>query len=469
VNPLPSTKESVRQWFKSIGQALHIPAADPVQLARRIRTMELDIMLPLKVAGFFMLMQSEYFKAGLGAVSEKLKISIDAAKSFFWLYMVANAGVAAVLLGGRRLSLSAFQWTAFSSSLVDCLFLTGVALLTGGLDSGVFWLFFGLIIRNAISVPRPLQQHSLNLFLSLLYAASAIVGTSVARGFDEDTRRTLGLTSPEEVGEPLFARMMVLWLLAACCHAVQLMLEHQRHAAEEAREFATRESQLRSAGRLAARIAHQIKNPLGIINNAAFSLRRLIKDEKPEAVQQIEIIREEVTRADQIITELMGYAQLTEGRVERLKMDEELDRLIEEVFPSGIESGVRVHRDYDGGNFPPLLMQRKHISEVISNLLQNAREAMNGGGNIFVTARCRSDYSIEVTVRDDGPGIPRDKLERVFEAYYTTKERGTGLGLAIVKQNMELYGGNVKVESELGKGACFTLLFPAKTLTRLGK
>jgi signal transduction histidine kinase len=81
---------------------------------------------------------------------------------------------------------------------------------------------------------------------------------------------------------------------------------------------------------------------------------------------------------------------------------------------------------------------------------------------VFVTADCHRDHSIEISVRDDGPGIAPDKIERIFEAYYTTKEHGTGLGLAIVKHNVELYGGNVRVESELGKGAKFTLIFPAK-------
>ena len=72
-------------------------------------------------------------------------------------------------------------------------------------------------------------------------------------------------------------------------------------------------------------------------------------------------------------------------------------------------------------------------------------------------------------MRDDGPGIPPDKLERVFEAYYTTKERGSGLGLAIVKHNLELYGGTVQVESGLGQGTKFTLIFPAKALMKFSK
>ena len=86
-----------------------------------------------------------------------------------------------------------------------------------------------------------------------------------------------------------------------------------------------------------------------------------------------------------------------------------------------------------------------------------------------MSAHRKGDYSIEVAVSDDGPGIPGDKQEKIFEAYYTTKEKGTGLGLAIVKHNTELYGGTVQVESELGKGTRFTLQFPAKTAMKLRK
>jgi signal transduction histidine kinase len=104
------------------------------------------------------------------------------------------------------------------------------------------------------------------------------------------------------------------------------------------------------------------------------------------------------------------------------------------------------------------------------NLLQNARDALGSeGGNIYIEARCHPDYSIGISIRDDGPGIPKEKQERIFEPYYTTKEKGTGLGLATVKHNVELYGGSVRLESELGKGARFTLLFPAKALMRLDK
>jgi signal transduction histidine kinase len=267
--------------------------------------------------------------------------------------------------------------------------------------------------------------------------------------------------------EPLLLRLMLLVLLTFCSYGVQVLLERERQAQEEAREFAVREVQLRSAGRLAAEFAHQIKNPLAIINNAAFSLHRALREGRTDTRQQIQMIQEEVERADRFITEVMGYAKLSEGHVERLSVVEELDLAIERVFPAAAKYPIQVHRDY-GPSFPPLLMQRRHAAETFINVLQNAREALEPrGGNVFVTASCLEDHSIDVSIRDDGPGIPLDKQVRVFEAYYTTKEKGTGLGLATVRNNVELYGGVVRLESGLGKGARFILTFPAKTLVNL--
>ena len=182
----------------------------------------------------------------------------------------------------------------------------------------------------------------------------------------------------------------------------------------------------------------------------------------------MQIIQEEVARADKVITQIMGYAQLTEGHVEKLNVVEELDRAIAQVFPAAVPGKIVIHREY-GHGFPPLLMQRGHLSEVVVNLLQNAREALGDRGDVFVHASCHRDYSVEISVRDNGPGIPAEKIERVLEAYYTTKEKGTGLGLAIVKHNAELYGGTLRVESELGKGAKFTVIFPAKALITFSK
>jgi signal transduction histidine kinase len=267
--------------------------------------------------------------------------------------------------------------------------------------------------------------------------------------------------------EPFFLRFMVLVLLTLACYGLQVLLEKARLVSEEAREFASRQEQLRAAGKLAAEIAHQIKNPLGIINNAAFAIHRAVSAGKPTPLQQLEIIREEVTRSDRIVTELMGYAQLAEGVVERLNVVEELNRAIGKVFPPGAYRGIQVSTDY-ADDLPALLMQRRHFSEILVNLLQNAREVLAEGGHIDVCADAR-DHFVRITISDDGPGIPPEKVERIFEPYFTTKPQGTGLGLAIVRHNAEIYSGTVRVESELGHGARFILELPTRTFMRLRK
>ncbi len=285
------------------------------------------------------------------------------------------------------------------------------------------------------------------------------------------TIRTNPLPAPrgenaETPSDPNVLRVAVLVLLTFCCYGVQLLIARERRIVEDRQEFIVRTEQLRSAGRLAAEIAHQIKNPLAIINNVTWSLRKSLGQTQPDDAQQLEIIREEVGKADRVITQIMGYAQLSEGRVEAINIVEEINRAIADVFPPGVPTETNIIRNY-AGEFPTLLMQPLHFFDAVSNLLQNARDAVHGGGEISITAKRREDLAVEIVIRDNGPGIAPDKIERVFEAYYTTKTRGTGLGLSVVKHNAELYGGSVRVESELGKGAAFTLVFPAKTFCEL--
>ncbi|HLX94168.1 MAG TPA: HAMP domain-containing sensor histidine kinase [Verrucomicrobiae bacterium] len=459
-------KSSHEQWLKRVLALMEIPAPDPSRLLRRIEIMERDIMLPLKAFAIGMICYSFVSTPWFGLTSSMLDITVETVQYLFCFYVLAGVIFALLMLNPARWPLAIVQWTVVTSSLVDGLFLAGMALLTGGLDSILFWLFVGLIVRNAVSVPPGVSQLILNFAISLCYVLVGLLDFSVSSNLDVATMRSLHLTPHEDWGQPFLLRLVVLWLTAICCYGAQVLLERQRLATEEADEFAAREGQLRSAGRLAAEFAHQIKNPLAVINNAAFSLQRALRDGKPGAAQQIEIIQEEVSHADRIVTQIMGYAQLTEGRVEKLNVAEELERAITQVFPPAVPTGIRVHREFNR-TFPPLLMQRHHLSEIMLNLLKNAREAVGETGNVHVTADSRRDYAVEISVRDDGPGIPPDKIERVFEAYYTTKEHGTGLGLAIAKHNVELYGGTVRVESKLGTGATFTLVFPAKTLMKL--
>jgi signal transduction histidine kinase len=417
-------------------------------------------------------------------------------RNYFLVYLLCNILGAAFFVLWRRLPPGLFQWLAFTMGLLDGLFMAGMTIVTGGFDSIVFWVFPALIVLNALTIPLAMPQIVLNLLVSMFYMSAVLLTPSLDRdetaptavpgrsasgghGTNQSSRlsgetlarvnkavwptNTGGEDPAAEVSpEQLLLRASVLWLLTLCCYGAQVLLERQRQAVLEAREFATREGQLQSAGRLAAEFAHQIKNPLAVISNAAYSLQRSLRENKDSAAQQIEIIQEEVARADKVITQIMGYAQLSEGRVEKLKVVAEIENAVEQVFPGAVPTGITLKKKFTGP-FPPLLMQRGHLTEVLVNLLKNAQEALGGRGNVTITAESNRQQTVEISVTDDGPGIAPDKLERVFEAYFTTKEKGTGLGLAIVKHNVELYGGTVRVDSVLGKGAKFTVIFPAKS------
>jgi signal transduction histidine kinase len=451
--------------LKRLSALFEMPTLDAAQARRRIALMERTVMLPVKVFVAGMIYHSFNYSPWVNQISSALDVTVEAVQLIFWFYILLSVLLALPLFAVHRLPLALLQWTAFTSTLIDGLLLAAMTLITGGIDSILFWLFLGLIVRNSVSLPPGFSQIIVNFVTSLCYAAVAVMDAAITTNMDEATNRVLDLAAPEEIGEPFVLRLLVLWLAALSCYGVQAFLERQRLAEAEADEFAARENQLRSAGRLAAEFAHQIKNPLAVINNAAYSLRRALRDGNGAASQQIEIIQEEVARADRVITQVMGYAQLSEGRVEKLDVVEKINRAIEQVFPAAVPSEITVRKNF-AAHFPPLLMQSGHLSEILVNLLQNAREALGGRGQVRVEAVCQRDHAIEISVADDGPGIAPDKLERIFEAYYTTKEKGTGLGLAIVKHNAELYGGNVRVDSALGKGAKFTVTFPAKTLPR---
>lgn len=465
---------SARQALKKLTRLVIPPGLEPALRASRIQAFQRDIVLPVKVLLILTLVYYFYFSNWIDQANSYREVALETASRFFLFFVLANIAAGAVFLVVRKLPLPVLLWTIFVLGLLDGLLFASLTMVTSGFDSILYWVFPALIIHNALSIPLATPQIVLNMLVCLLYVLAGTLDVTITGedaiylALDAGTRTALDIGQIENTTEPFLLRIIVLFLLAICCYGVQALFEKQRRAEEEADEFAYRQGQLHTAGRLAAQIAHQIKNPLSIITNASFSLQRAVLEGKDSAAEQIQIIREEVERADRIITELMGYAQLAEGKVEKLSVTEELERSIQQVFPPAAKFQVEIRRDYMPA-LPPLMMQRNHVAEIFSNILQNAREAINGSGIIEITAEHGEDFSTVVTIADFGPGIPKDKLERIFEAYFSTKEKGTGLGLSIVRHNIDIYGGSVAVESELGKGTKFIIKFPAKTLMKISK
>ena len=420
--------------------------------------MERNTVLPVKVVYFLVLIFYLYFIEWPEMIdADRVRWTLLRTIQWFFVFcLIVNVIIGVMLIRMEEFSTRMLREVVFSICLFDALLLAMMTELTGGFESFLFWMFLGLQIRNAISMPIATTQIVANLSVSVIYLCAGAFDIVVARSEEELENIT---------GEPVMLRALLLMLMTACGYGLQVLIDKQRRMEAEEDEYDRRQSQLQASGRLAAEIAHQVKNPLAIINNAAFALGQAT-NENETAKRQVGLIREEVNRADQIITKLMGYAQLVEGRLAKLDVNETLDAAIMQVFPRGSKFGTRIRREY-GIALPPLLAQPEHISEVFVNVIQNAREVLGNNGEIRIKTSYEGDYTFRVVIEDNGPGIPTENLESVFEPYHSTKEKGTGLGLAIVRHNTELYGGTVKIESELGKYTRFNLFFPGRTAIRL--
>lgn len=496
------------KWLASL---LKAPEVSVEQQADRIRFMERDVCLTIKVVVLGAMAYYFFISDWFDGVSTLGETDVETVRKALHAYLAANLVVGLVVLAMDFVPLALVQWSVFIVNIVDGGFVALLIVVTGGLESTIYWVFLVLVIRNAVSITRVRQQIAVNFFLILCYLCSGLIDLTLkelkldepdavaaylstqpadsATNSAESIMRAaavlktrprhpdrgehhlevsqaflLALTglSDRNALQGLFSRVLLLLMLAVACYGINVLADLQLQAQEEAREFTTRQEQLRSTGRLAAEIAHQLKNPLAIINNAAFSLQKSLGEAKPTTMQQLEMIREEVARSDRILTELMGYAQLAEGRVERLNVRAEVDQALERAFPAALQHEVKISVDCPQDP-PPLLMQRAHLHEVLVNLLINARDAMNLKGRLDINVRLNDRNAVIIRIADSGPGIPEHQREHIFEPYFSTKEKGTGLGLAIVRHNTEIYGGRVSVESTLGKGTTFTLVFPPKT------
>ncbi len=443
-------------WWR-LSQLFRSFAPDEGSQRSRIRFMERNTVLPVKAVYFLVLIFYLYFVEWPEIDADRVRWTLLRTIQWFFIFcLIVNVVIGVMLIRMDEFSTRLLREVVFSICLFDALLLAMMTELTGGFESFLFWMFLGLQVRNAISMPIASTQIVANLSVSVIYLCAGAFDIIVARS-EKDLENI--------TGEPVMLRALLLVLMTACGYGLQVLIDKQRRMDAEDDEFDRRQSQLQASGRLAAEIAHQVKNPLGIINNAAFALGQVVAEDGT-VKRQIGLIREEVNKADQIITKLMGYAQLAEGRLGKLDVNEILETALLKVFPKGNKFGTRIRRDY-GIALPPLLAQPEHISEVFVNIIQNAREVMGRDGEIRIKTSYEGDYTFRVSIEDNGIGIPADRLELVFEPYHTTKEKGTGLGLAIVKHNTELYGGTVKIESELGKYTRFILIFPGKTALRL--
>jgi len=221
---------------------------------------------------------------------------------------------------------------------------------------------------------------------------------------------------------------------------------------------------LAAIGEVAASLAHEVRNPLAGISGAVEVLRDDLAPDHPRR----EVIKEilgQIRRLDERVRDLLIYSRSVPLQVESIDL-EELLRATQTLLagePLMRQVRVQVSLQPDLGAHP---MDRGQMQEVLINLLRNSAEAMQGKGEIFITARRRDAQALELTVEDTGPGIPAERREEIFTPFVTTRPQGTGLGLAIARKTLEAHGGSLTCGERAGGGARFVAVLPPAEVFR---
>jgi|WetSurMetagenome_2_1015567.scaffolds.fasta_scaffold00355_10 two-component system, NtrC family, sensor histidine kinase HydH len=233
--------------------------------------------------------------------------------------------------------------------------------------------------------------------------------------------------------------------------AEQRKLEEKLHQAER----------LAALGEMIAGISHEIRNPLGIIRSTAELLHGRTENERQKRFSSI--IVEEATRLNDILTEFLDFARPKTLRPLKCQIEDVLERNLKAMEPEFQKLGVQVERDYESGGFTleadPDLLYRAFV-----NLFANALQAMPEGGRLRIRTSLANGKlkpaQMELVIQDTGPGISPKIRKKIFNPFFTTREKGTGLGLAIVRNIIDSHNGEIEVESEEGKGTTMIIRLP---------
>jgi two-component system NtrC family sensor kinase len=225
-------------------------------------------------------------------------------------------------------------------------------------------------------------------------------------------------------------------------------------------------NKLASVGRLAAGVAHEINNPLAIIDQKAGLMTDLFEitgdfEHKEKLIKSIDGIHNAVERCKVITHRLLGFARRMDVVYERIDINALLQEVLGFMEQEALFNHIYFELVFDE-NLPMIFSDRGQLQQIFLNIINNGMDAIGNDGEMVLTTSLKDNNTIDVSICDSGPGMNPEIIKRSFDPIFSTKEagKGTGLGLSITYGLVKKLGGHISVDSEVGQGATFTVSLP---------
>ncbi len=244
---------------------------------------------------------------------------------------------------------------------------------------------------------------------------------------------------------------------------LEVLVRERTQELEKAQEELINKERLAVLGQLTATVSHEIRNPLGTVRNAVFSISEAVKHNEIDRVNRsLKLAERNIKRCDRIINELLDFTRERKINCELTNIDRWLESVLDEQeIPEDIECVRDLNTNID------LPIDRELVLRAVNNVVSNAVQALqeeNSKGNQLKVISTANGDQLEIHFIDTGPGIPEELIEKIFEPLFSTKSFGIGLGVPVVKDMMEAHHGKFEIKSKAGKGTTATLSLPMNTM-----
>jgi signal transduction histidine kinase len=271
----------------------------------------------------------------------------------------------------------------------------------------------------------------------------------VSRG---DFSHTINIRSKDEIGN-----------LAQSFNKMSDELLQTRKRMEEANKKLMQAEKLASIGRISATIAHEIRNPL---TSVKLNIQRIVQDDDLDEVnkEHLSISQEGIAQIEKFIKELLNFTRVSDLKKERFSIEQIIEESVKMMSGSLVEKEIRLTKNYSR-HLPNIVADGDKMRQVFLNILRNACEAVDQGGEINLAISCLQEdgiRTINIRISDNGVGIPEKDWENIFEPFFTTKASGFGLGLANARKIVEQHKGSIRVVKKRSRGTTFEIQIPCE-------